>query len=584
MSSKKWRRLGVILTGCVLAAGLAFGMAACGNPDDNKTNNGKEEEKTVSVTGVSLSQTTLELQVGESFTLEATVAPSDASNKRVSWKSEDSSIASVTSGRVVAVSDGETTITATTADGGFTASCEVTVTSIPVGGVLFDVSEITLTVGDQQKLNVTVLPDNATNKTLTWTSSEESVATINELSGMITAMTEGTTKITATSADGSRSASCTVTVSAGTPIDYEKDYIAVSTVEDWLAINNDLSGKYYLTNDIDFEDALVPSIGFAPGQAEGGWFKGVIDGRGYALLNAHFVSGGTSDAGVENNSYSGMVSRVENGTIRNIGLINCSTEGEAYNGLITAWNKGGLIENCYVQGRVVNNNEWWDGWTLGGVLVNINQNNGTSLGIIRNCVSWSQRDGITYGLLGSNFTQNDAGVACVYNNYVIQDASISDWALCGEINGNGVTYQPIVDCAYVPVEEAKLASSYPMLNAYYWVIEDGHVPYLKNPDGTARDYNGPEINEAVIVPEITLDKTSGEYELSNGMAVLHATVKPSQVANATLIWTSSDENVATVDQTGLITFVGAGTVTITVTVEGYENSSATCVITIIDNA
>src|SRR5699024_5006805 len=123
------------------------------------------------------------------------------------------------------------------------------------------------------------------------------------------------------------------------------------------------------------------------------------------IMNAHFVSGGKSDAGVPNNSNSGMVAELgAAGVIRNLSIIDCATSGEAYNAMIAVWNNG-LIENCYVQGSVGNDNQWWDGWTLGGVLVNINRNNG----IIRNCVSWSEYSGLTYGLVGSNFATPAAG-------------------------------------------------------------------------------------------------------------------------------------------------------------------------------
>ena len=92
----------------------------------------------ISVTGVTLDKSTLTLAVGKSKTLTATVAPPNATNKAVKWSSSDTAIAAVDdSGKITAVAPGEATITVTTADGGFTAACVVTVV-VPVTGVTPD--------------------------------------------------------------------------------------------------------------------------------------------------------------------------------------------------------------------------------------------------------------------------------------------------------------------------------------------------------------------------------------------------------------------------------------------------------------
>ena len=88
----------------------------------------QEEDTTVSVTGVSLNNSSLSLEVGNTKTLTATVTPSNATNKNVTWVSSNSSVASVTNGKVTALKAGTTTITVSTVDGSFKASCKVTVT------------------------------------------------------------------------------------------------------------------------------------------------------------------------------------------------------------------------------------------------------------------------------------------------------------------------------------------------------------------------------------------------------------------------------------------------------------------------
>ena len=168
---------------------------------------------TVHVTGVSLDKTSLELTEGDTETLTATVEPSDATNKNVTWSTSDASIATVTDGVVTAVAPGTATITVTTENGNKTATCAVTVTAatVPVTGVTLNKTSTSLYVGDTETLTATVAPDNATDKTVTWTSSNPSVATVEN--GVVTAVSAGTATITVTTDDGTKTATCTVTVS-----------------------------------------------------------------------------------------------------------------------------------------------------------------------------------------------------------------------------------------------------------------------------------------------------------------------------------------------------------------------------------
>ncbi len=165
---------------------------------------------------VSLNKTTDALIVGASDTLSATVLPSNATNKNVTWSTSNSNVATVSSsGVVMAVASGTATITATAADGGFTANCDVTVTAATVNVASVSLNKTTdaLIVGASDTLSATVLPSNATNKNVTWSSSNESVATVST-SGVVTAVSAGNATITATSADGGYTANCAVTVSA----------------------------------------------------------------------------------------------------------------------------------------------------------------------------------------------------------------------------------------------------------------------------------------------------------------------------------------------------------------------------------
>ena len=172
-----------------------------------------EEETVKKVESVSINKSTLTLTIGDSFALKAVVKPSDADNKNISWKSSNAGVASVnTDGNVTAISVGTATITVTTEDGAKSATCEVTVKkkTYDVEGVTLDQETITLTEGETATLTATITPENATNKAVTWSTSDETVATVSE--GTITAISAGTATITVTTEDGEKTASCEVTV------------------------------------------------------------------------------------------------------------------------------------------------------------------------------------------------------------------------------------------------------------------------------------------------------------------------------------------------------------------------------------
>ena len=169
----------------------------------------------VSVTGVTLNKTSTSIQVGGTETLTATVSPKDAANKKVTWKSSNAAIASVdANGKVTGVKAGEATITVTTEDGGKTATCKVTVSDkeIKVTGVKLNKSETSLLVGGNETLTATVLPEDATNQNVTWKSDKPEIATV-DANGKVTGVKAGEATITVTTEDGSKTATCKVTVS-----------------------------------------------------------------------------------------------------------------------------------------------------------------------------------------------------------------------------------------------------------------------------------------------------------------------------------------------------------------------------------
>ena len=164
---------------------------------------------TVSVTGVTLEPTSLSLFTGDTAPLTATVQPSDATNQNVTWKSSNTEVATVdANGKVTAVGEGNATITVTTVDGSKTATCIVTVT-VPVTGVKLNKETLELFTDGSETLTATVEPGNATNKNVTWSSSDETIATVDN-NGTVTAVGAGKATITATA--GGITATCVVHV------------------------------------------------------------------------------------------------------------------------------------------------------------------------------------------------------------------------------------------------------------------------------------------------------------------------------------------------------------------------------------
>lgn len=179
----------------------------------------KEKDKNVLVTEVGLNKTSTTLIEGETETLVATVMPENATDKSVVWESGNESVATVSQeGLVTAVGEGKATITVKTNDGGFSASCEVTVNKkvIAVTGVKLSAASMTLREGDKGTLTATVEPANATNKNVEWWTSDLDVVSVTSTSGgsngYVEARGAGKATVTVKTEDGEFSASCEITV------------------------------------------------------------------------------------------------------------------------------------------------------------------------------------------------------------------------------------------------------------------------------------------------------------------------------------------------------------------------------------
>ena len=335
------------LTGFSLIAVFATALSAC--PDDGTVNKGKvddgKDEKpvavTVAVSGVSLAPAELSLALGSSFTLAVTVEPEDAGNKDVSWSSSDPATVSVANGRVSGLKvGGPVTITVTTADGGKSAECAVTVTPVPVSDVILDRNSATLVIGavpgsgeDTLTLTASVYPDNVEDKTVTWSSNAGNVAAVAD--GVVTALGKGTAVITAVSnADNTKTAECVITVTEAVEITSLAQLQAIAgTLTDPV-----IEGYFYLTANIDAGGIEWESLGD---------LAGTFDGRGHTIKVARtsVLAAGETDKFGNRGIFRSLLL---GGVVRNLSVVSDTTViYESLSGGIARDSKG-LISNCFM--------------------------------------------------------------------------------------------------------------------------------------------------------------------------------------------------------------------------------------------
>ncbi len=220
---------------------------------------------TVPVTGVTISDPSLSLTVGDSNRLTASVTPSDATNPAINWSSNNPDVVSVDSqGKVTAHKKGNAVITAASAeDSRFYASCAVSVsekdTTVPVTGVTLNQTSAGLTVGGSTlSLKATLNPANATNQAVTWSSSNTGVATIssNGLSCTVTPKAAGTSTIRVTTADGSKTAECVVTVAAAPAAKVPVTGISLNAPSGSIAVG----GTYQITPTVNPHNATDKNL------------------------------------------------------------------------------------------------------------------------------------------------------------------------------------------------------------------------------------------------------------------------------------------------------------------------------------
>ncbi|GHV68219.1 hypothetical protein FACS1894199_15110 [Bacteroidia bacterium] len=587
------------------------------------------------VTDVSLNTATTAIYVGNTETLTATIAPADATNKIITWSSSNTAVATVSSaGVVTAVSAGTANITATTAYGGYTATCAVTVSTVAVTGVSLNKPSTTIYVGGTETLTPSIAPSNATNQNVTWSSSAPTIASVDN-TGEVTAVAAGTATITATTADGGYTANCAVTVAhagvlsnytleSGTDISVwqfaqtgtNKWYVGTATSYEgsrsMYISNNSYSYDYTYTSP-SVSHAYVPVTFESTSAPYTLTFKWKCVGEStYDNFSIYLVGSSVSPvSGTELSSsyrigasYYGGQSSWQTATIT-------FTPSQTNMRLVFTWKNDYSMSNG-VPAAI-------DNVVLTGLLTPVTD---VSLNQTTTTLVAGSTETLTATLTPSNATNqnitwssSNTAVAAVSTSGVVTAVAVGAATITATTTDGGFTANCAVTVNPVPVTSVSLnktattvygigntesltATVLPANAAnknVTWVSSNTAVAVVSTSGLVTAQAAGTAIVTAttedgnytatctmtitIAVTGVTLNKITDTIIGIDSTEQLIATVLPANATNQTVTWSSSDTDIATVSTNGLVTTKALGTAIVTATTTD-GSKRATCTITV----
>ena len=531
----------------VAAVLLSTSFWSCSKDDDLEP-----APSAISVTGVTLNKSTLSIQVGGSETLTATVAPKDASNKKVTWKSSNEAVATVANGKVMGVKAGEATITVTTDDGGKTATCKVTVSDkeVKVTGVKLNKTATSLLVGGNETLVATILPENATNKKVTWKSSNAAVATV-DATGKVTAVKAGEATITVTTEDGGKTATCKVTVS-----NKEVNVTGVTL------------NKATLTLIAGASETLTATV--APADATN-----------------QKVTWKSSNAAVATVDATGKVTAVKAGEA----TITVTTEDGAKTATCKVTVKAatvavtGVTLNKSALSLIAGASETLTATVAPADATNKKVTWKSSNAAVATVDATGKVTAVKAGEATITVTTDDGAktAACkVTVTMPVSGVTLNKTALTLNIGANET-----LTATVAPADATNKKVTWKSSDATVATVDaNGKVTGVKAGEATitvTTDDGGKTATCKVTVkPNLVSEITLAALAIYVGESkAITATVKPDDATNKALTWKSSDETVATVDATGKVTGKKIGTATITATAQDGSGVSGSCTVTVL---
>ena len=488
-----------------------------------------EKETQVEVSSVSLNTATVEMVEGETFSLVATILPKDAEYDGVIWASSNASVASVNSGTVTAIKEGSATITASA--GGKSATCTVKISAkiVAVKSIILDRTSLSMQVGETEMLTATVNPDNATDKAVTWSSSDVSVATVSD--GKITAKKSGEATITAKS--GTCVAECKVTVTVSTE----------SVTLDKTTLSLAVGETAQLTATVKPDDATDKNVAWT-----------------------------SSDA---------SVAKVDNGKV---------TAVKAGKATITA-KCGGKTAECAVTVTVPTGSVTLDKTTLSlavgetaQLTATVNPDDATDKN-----VAWASSDESVAKVDNGKVTAVKAGKATITAKCggKTAECAVTVTVPTGSVTLDKTTLSLAVGetvqltATVKPDDATDKNVAWTSSDESVAKVDNGKVTAVKSGKAMITAKCGGKTAECVVtvtvpVSSITLDKTALSLAVGES-TTLTATVKPDDATDKNVAWYSSDESIAKVDN-GKVTAFKIGSATVTATVAAF---SVSCKITVI---
>ena len=503
----------------------------------------EEIPEEVTVSSISLSQPTAEMLIGETVQLTATVLPSNATDKSITWASSKQSVATISyNGLITAVAEGQSTITASA--GGKSATCQVTVSSgyVAVVSISLDRESITLVEESSTSLVATVKPNDATDKTVTWSSSNTSIATVDQ-SGKVTAVKEGSATITARASD--KLATCSVTV--------QKKVIAVTSVtlnKTQLSLNKGQNET--LTATVKPDNATDKSVTWSSSNTA----VATVNSKGKVTAVAGGNATITAKAGGQQATCTVTVSvPLESISLNKTKLVLNKGQSET----LTATVKPDDATDKAVT------------WSSSNFSVATVDSNGkvTAIG-------------------GGNATitakAGDRQATCAVTVTIPVESITLDKTTVTLEEGESVTLSATISPQDATDKAIAWTSS---ANSIVTVDQNGRVTAIKEGTATVTAKAGEKqascyitVNKKVIqVTSITLN-TENLTVFVGSQTTLSATILPYDATDKTVTWTSSNTSVATVEN-GVVKGIGIGTTTITASA---GNQSATCSLLVVKDS
>jgi len=493
------------------------------------------------VLGVTLSKYRIELEAEETDSITAYCLPANADDVSISWRSLDTNVATITKGFVTAVAVGETEVVATSANG-IEDSCKIIVKPTLATSILLSKHTLHLTTGKSELLVASILPIKVTSKSISWSSSNPDIISVDE-QGLVKALATGTATITASTTDGSNlKDECTVSVTTlATDISFDKDYANLIVGQSMSLcasiLPSETSNKNITWESNNVNCATVSADGIVNALA-----------TGTATITASTTDGSNMSA---------SCTIIVTNPVISLTLDKTSAEMMAGQQI--------TIHASVVPSNADDTNITWS-------------SSDDSVASVENGVVTAKRWGIAT-VTASSATGVEATCSIVVLPTPVSSMTLNRTSL--EIARNESV---LLVCTIFPEDASnKELEWYSMDEGIAMVNEEGVVTGVSSGETTiiVESKSNSKISASCSVKVFTpvtdvyLDCRTIEIFVEDEVQI-NAICTPLDADNTRVLWTSSNSNIADVDSLGFVTTKREGTVAITVSTTDGTNLSASC--------